>query len=424
MLKPMHMLMALPRFDAAFRSCAFALIMAASATAPSAFAVVQPRKVLTNDSTLFPKPAIVRKQVRFWEKIFGKYPSTTVIVHEADDLDRIIDIIDYKVLSNRKPQEGPASRKQREEVTSKYLQRYNLALERFANEGKKATRYGAIEQRVYDVYRGDEAGLRRLYKGQIKIRTQTGLADDFVQAAARAQAYFPYMETIFKRYGIPKALTRLPFVESMFNLKARSKVGASGLWQFMPQTARHFVYVNKLVDERNSPYKATRAAAQFLYQNYRDLKSWPLAITAYNHGRSGMERAVKQLGTKDIGRIISRYDSSSFGFASRNFYAEFLAAVSVYDRIQLAGRATKSLELPPTEAIVLQDRFSVNQLVAHTPLTKEIISTYNPCLLETTLSQYVNHPLPPFYELYVPRHLAGTTKTALLNLKARAYARR
>ena len=83
------------------------------------------------------------------------------------------------------------------------------------------------------------------------------------------------MEQIFEDHNIPKNLTRIAFVESMFNEKAISKVGASGVWQFMPSTAKDFIIVDKYIDERNSPIKATEAAAKLLKANFKLLGSWP-----------------------------------------------------------------------------------------------------------------------------------------------------
>ena len=77
------------------------------------------------------------------------------------------------------------------------------------------------------------------------------------------------------------------------------------------------------------PIIATRAAADLLKSNYDKLQTWPLAVTAYNHGPAGMARAVRKVGTRDIVPIIRRYKSRTFGFASRNFYAELLAAIEV-----------------------------------------------------------------------------------------------
>ena len=400
---------------------AFGLTVAAR----KSFAVVKPRAVIEAEDPLFPKPATVRRQIRFWERVFYKWPSTTVVVHESGDTDRIVDVIDYKILAKRADKDAPVPRKDREEVTSKYLKRYTMAAARFAAEGEKALKYGAIERRLYEVFRSDRVGLQRLYAGDIKLRAQTGLADDFLRAAASAQTYLPYMESVFRQYGVPTQLSRLPFVESMFNLRAHSKVGASGIWQFMPDTARNYIYVDHMVDERNSPIKATRAAAQFLLENYRELKSWPLAITAYNHGRLGMANAVKKVGTSDIGEIISRYESPSYGFASKNFYAEFLAAVNTFERLRRDGRLASSESLAETDAIVLERPYSLAELMKNTPLTRELLEQHNPCLLEAAFTKNAERPLPRFYELRVPRQLARAVKSALIHLgKKKDYARR
>jgi membrane-bound lytic murein transglycosylase D len=210
----------------------------------------------------------------------------------------------------------------------------------------------------------------------------------------------------------------------MFNLRARSKVGASGLWQFMPATAKLFIYVNGMVDERNSPFKATRAAAQLLGLNYRELRSWPLAITAYNHGAVGMQRAARQVGSDDIGEIIKRYQSPSFGFASRNFYGEFLAAANTFERLQRSGKLKTSETIPEIESVVLEKPISVRELLAHTPITRPILAEHNPCLLETSFTKYADKALPSFYEIKVPRGMVQATKAALIELRDKRYARR
>jgi membrane-bound lytic murein transglycosylase D len=137
------------------------------------------------------------------------------------------------------------------------------------------------------------------------------------------------MEDIFRREGLPVELTRLPFVESSFNIHAYSKAGAAGIWQFIPSSARIYLRLNSVEDSRRDPLYATLGAARHLRDDYEALGTWPLAITAYNHGRAGVARAVGKLGTTDIVKIVDRYDGKSFGFASRNFYAEFLAALEV-----------------------------------------------------------------------------------------------
>ena len=74
---------------------------------------------------------------------------------------------------------------------------------------------------------------------------------------------------------------------------------------------------------------ATEAAARFLRSNYEKLGAWPLAITAYNHGPGGVAAAIDTVGSSDIGDIVRLYRGKNFGFASRNFYTEFLAALEI-----------------------------------------------------------------------------------------------
>ena len=121
----------------------------------------------------------------------------------------------------------------------------------------------------------------------------------------------------------------LPHVESSFNPAAYSKVGAAGLWQFMRSTGRRYMRIDNSVDERLDPFRSTEAAAQLLSYNYRLLGTWPLALTAYNHGAAGMRRAKEAMGTDDIVKIVRQHKSPSFGFASRNFYVSFLAALEI-----------------------------------------------------------------------------------------------
>lgn len=139
------------------------------------------------------------------------------------------------------------------------------------------------------------------------------------------------MEARFRHHGLPLELTRLPIVESSFDSAAYSKVGAAGLWQFIPSSARRYMQLDEAVDQRRDPWFSTDAAARHLRDDYAALGDWPLAVTAYNYGRSGIARALKAVRGETLMDLIERYDNPRFGFASRNFYAEFLAAVDVVE---------------------------------------------------------------------------------------------
>ena len=162
-----------------------------------------------------------------------------------------------------------------------------------------------------------------------RIRFQLGQADRFREGLIRSSSWSAHIAETFANQGLPSELAVLPHVESSFNAAAYSKVGAAGLWQFMRSTGRRYMRVDDAVDERLDPYRSTEAAAQLLAYNYRVLGSWPLALTAYNHGAAGMRRAKESVGTDDYVKINRTYSSRTFGFASRNFFPSFLAALTV-----------------------------------------------------------------------------------------------
>ena len=162
-----------------------------------------------------------------------------------------------------------------------------------------------------------------------QIRYQQGIRDKMMDAIARSGRYLHAMERVFRDRGLPVELTRIPFIESSFDYTAYSSVGAAGIWQFMRGTGKKYMRINASVDERRDPIAATYAAAEYLRSAYDRLQSWPLAVTSYNHGVAGMARGADAAGSKNIVDVIDRYTGNSFGFASKNFYAEFLAALAV-----------------------------------------------------------------------------------------------
>ncbi|NRA44758.1 MAG: lytic transglycosylase domain-containing protein [Oligoflexales bacterium] len=387
------------------------------------FTIESPAKTLELDPKLFPTPPIVEQQIQFWGKVFYHYPTHATVIHDTNRPDHIIDIIDFKVWAEQNNRKTLPGKKLRDRITRSYLKRYRQAIKRFRRLGKSALKFGAIERRVFSVYKRTKSGLYLLYRGKVDIRSQGGLADEFIAAANRAQQYLPYMEATFKKEGVPPIITRLAFVESMFNLKARSRVGASGVWQFMPQTAKKYMRINRLVDERNSPFKATRGAARLLARNYHVLDSWPLAITAYNHGQGGMKRAIKQVGSKDLGKIIDRYSSSSFRYASQNFYAEFRAAVNIYKRLLDEKKVDIDQESLSITSLSLKKPLSIAQILKKTPLKKSILSEFNRCLRASSFTRYRHHKLPKFFEIFIPKNLANKFQIHLATISERRYAK-
>ena len=266
--------------------------------------------------TLFPMPKSLKPNVDFWIHVFARLEGGQGVLHDDEDLSII-----YQTLRKL-----PRDKERRRSLIRRQRNYYKGILERLAR-GKRHGLTGD-ERRVLAMFDGRQTAAT-FRKAAEQVRFQGGIREAFRSGLARSGAYLPIIEPIFERAGLPKELTMLPHVESSFRNDARSRSGAAGLWQFMPATGRRFMTVNSRVDERHDVRLATIAATKLLRENYRLLGTWPLAITAYNHGAWGMKKAVAKTGTKDIGKIVHRYRGRAFGFASRNFYAEFLAAVHV-----------------------------------------------------------------------------------------------
>jgi membrane-bound lytic murein transglycosylase D len=170
-------------------------------------------------------------------------------------------------------------------------------------------------------------------------------------------------------------------VESSYNPKAHSHAGASGIWQFTRSTGRRYLRVDYVVDERRDPFLATIAAARLLKANYETTKTWPLAITAYNHGGAGVERAVRKLGTRDIATILDRYQSRSFRFASRNFYTEFLAALEVERNPERYFGVVRKDAPEDPEIVVLDHFYRAKTLASTFGISIDALRAANPALL-------------------------------------------
>ena len=169
--------------------------------------------------------------------------------------------------------------------------------------------------------------LKKSYeKNSHKVRVITGIRSKFLDGLKRDAKYRKDVEYQIKKLGLPIELSALPHVESSYNPRARSKVGAVGMWQVMPGTARMLGFNPKNLF---SPSYNTKVGLAVLVDAFSKLGSWPLAITAYNHGVNGVSRAVKETGSTDICTIMSEYDGPRFGVSSRNFYASFLAVLRI-----------------------------------------------------------------------------------------------
>ena len=263
----------------------------------------------------FPKPASLQKDIGFWLKVYTEVTTRQGYIHDAQNLAVIYDRIDL----------GDDRRKNRKKI-KQIKKEYAEALHKIAS-GKRIN-LSRNEARVLRLW-GAEVSNERLLQAAEDIRFQLGQSNRFKQGVIRSGEWRDYIDSVFADMSLPKELAVLPHVESSFNPNAYSRVGAAGLWQFIRATGRRYMTIDYIVDERMDPFTATRSAARLLQYNHEIIHSWPLALTAYNHGLASMRRAVNTIGTRDIEVIVRNYKGRYFGFASRNFYVAFLAALEV-----------------------------------------------------------------------------------------------
>ena len=338
----------------------------------------------------FPLYDCITPNVAFWRDIYGKYPSTQGVLHDKRDLSIIYEVLDIEGVWENGARERDHQKIER--AKEKYLE----ILKSLASGAAPQTRE---EKRVAGLF-GPRATPEDFRLAEDNIRFQVGQKDHFREGLIRSGAYLAEIKRIMASYGVPEDLAYLPHVESSFNYKAYSKFGAAGIWQFTESSGKQFMLdVDYAIDERRDPIKATRAAAQMLRHNYELLGTWPLAVTAYNHGINGMLRAKAAKG--DYEKIFLEHESESFKFASRNFYSEFLAAREVAKNYK-AYFGPLPIEPPVNSTSVTLPNYAlVTDLVKHLKVNMETFKALNPALREPVFRG--QKLIPKGYEVRVPR---------------------
>lgn len=339
--------------------------------------------------------------VKFWHDIYSAYDRNQVVIHDVKDLGliyEVLDLSDISKLGNPFESFPPAVRQARLDRVQNVQNKIQAALLQLHKNGKP-TNY--LERKIAQLTSKTPGG-REKYKDLAgQLRSQTGMKDRFRVGVSLSGRYMDRIEQIFQEEGVPWELSRLVFVESMFDLRALSKVGASGIWQFMPGTAKLMgLSVDKIIDERNDPLAATRAAARLLKSNYKMLGTWPLAINAYNAGPGRLRQAVSSLGTTDIATIIYRFNHPGYGFASRNFVPEYYAALQVFEERKQHFGAVETADPINFHTIVTNKAVNLPKLASHTGVAIAEIWELNPGYASEIYQGRTL--LPPGYALKVP----------------------
>lgn len=227
-----------------------------------------------------------------------------------------------------------------------------------------------------------DAGVPLDYNEQVQTYIDRYSTDRYRSYLSRMMGlgtyYFPIFEQSFEEYGLPQEIKYLSIVESALDPLAVSRVGATGLWQFMHATAKVYgLEIDRHLDERRDPVAASRAAARYLTESYERFGDWLLAIASYNCGPGNVLRAIKRSGQENpdfwtIQRFLPK--------ETRNYVPAFIAMVYMFEYHEEHGiYPPEALDLPlMTEVINVQQSIPFSVLAAAIHTDESLLKQLNP----------------------------------------------
>lgn len=348
----------------------------------------------------FPQPPELQRDVDFWVAIFTRYTTTQGVLHDTRNLAVVYEDINFSA------SDGPRTRQR---ATGKRRDAIKAVLRTLG--GGKRNNLSDEEARILALW-PDDVSNETLAQAVNQVRYQQGLSDRFREGLVRSGRWRDFIANEFRAMQVPVELIALPHVESSYNPAARSHVGASGIWQFTRSTGRRFMRVDHVLDERNDPFSASRAAGKLLAYNYSITGNWPTAITAYNHGLGGVRRAMREYGDTAYVDILRKYDGRTFGFASRNFYVAFLAAMHVDQNAEQFFPGLVIDEPLDYAAITLESYIPLRDLAAALQVSELDLVRFNPAIQATI--ETGNKHLPQGFAVRVPRDLLASDVNELV----------
>lgn len=334
----------------------------------------------------FPLYPAISKNVQFWEKIYSYYSLNQAVIHDSEDLSKIYEVVSLI------DSESPGARQQNSVNQKQACEKYRSMLTKLAEQAPVTPDEKRVAALFSGVNRRQEMAL-----AAGNVRSQSGQKERFLAGVVSSGTYIVEIKKILRSYGLPEELAHLPHVESSFNIKAYSRIGAAGIWQFTRETGKQYLTIDSTLDERLDPILATHAAAKYLSKSYRTVNNWPLAITSYNYGLAGIVRAMDDQGGYE--NVFSNYNKGYFKFASRNFYSEFLAAQNVARHLEKG----QNQQLAPAQSyqyLNLPGYVHINDIAGHFRLPVAMIEDLNPALRPPVISG--DKLIPKGYALRLP----------------------
>jgi membrane-bound lytic murein transglycosylase D len=243
---------------------------------------------------------------------------------------------------------------------------------------------------------------------------QRAYPKSFQAGLDRSYKYLPYVRAKFAEAGLPEDLVWLAMVESQFTPKIDSRASASGMWQFMKGTGRRYgLRSDWYLDERYDWRKSTGAAVQYLSDLYEMFDgNWPLAVTAYNMGEGGLERAIKKAGGEDdLWQLLEAKSASGrIKLESKRFYAKLLATAIVAKNPEQYGFEARPQPGEEAEPVKVNGFYSLAEIEKQSGLERGTLAKLNP--------QFIRGYTPPQRDaiLAVPTPHNGRVMTALASM--------
>lgn len=191
-----------------------------------------------------------------------------------------------------------------------------------------------------------------------------------------SEYYFPFFDQALERYNLPHELKYLPIIESALNPQAVSRVGATGLWQFMSGTGKLYgLTINSLVDERKDPLKSSDAAARYLRDLYNIFDDWHLAIASYNCGPKNVSKAIARSGGRTNFWEIYRFLPKE----TRGYIPAYIAATYIMTNYEKHNLRPDNIDIPiETDTLMIHHNLYFSQITKFVPIDDTQIKLLNP----------------------------------------------
>lgn len=367
----------------------------------------------------FTTPEGLKDIVTFWTYIFGVYTKDHYVFYNSENVGIVYSVLDFSEVGNLNNASVGSFKAQMVSEEKAHIQNMlKHVAECLSEKDIKYSNLTKEERRIAELLLNESENINTDEKSLLdNLAYRNGFSHRIEQAIKVSGQYMDEIHRIFKERGVPTELAVIPFVESAFNPTAYSRSGAAGIWQFIYDTGKRYLKIDDFVDERYDPILSAYAAATHLSKEYDFLKSWPLTINAYNTGPGRMKQAVGSLNTNNIATIVKKFKGSGYGFDSRNYFPEFLAALHVYNNKEYYfGEDMKLLPPLDIEYVAMPCSTNIKQLARLSGISTTILGNMNLSLQPDVLNGAKS--LPAGYLLQVPSKAKQNILLAMQELYA------